>query len=546
MASKEPDFDIILKDLGGFGRYQIMNYCLIFVPIMFSAVYNAQYVFSAGAVDYRCTVPECESSPPEWDTGEWGSWALGAGRCERRRTLAPGGVCAPATFHENLTQACDAWLYGNQDTIVAEFDLACQEWKRTLVGTIHSAGLFAALPLTGYISDTFGRRTAFVLTAVSASVMGLIRSFSSSYSMYLVFEFLDATLGSGVYSTGFILALEMVGLNQRVLGGNMISSAFAIGQVLLALVAWAIPYWRTLTRVLYAPSLLFIFYYFIVEESVRWLLSKGKKKEAARIIYKAAAINRKELSPESIKQLSEDPTPTPNISIINGVTTSIPIDETPQRSLFSQVLRSRIIISRLFICSFWWITVTFIYYGLSINSVSLAGNSYVNYILTALVEIPGYALSVLTLDRFGRKSAIMTSFFVCGTALIALPFIPNVAVMKSLTMVSKLCISMTFASIYIYTIELFPTQGRSSLIGFCSMIGRIGSLSAPQTPLVVDGVHGVAAVPGVRRDGGLLRRAHAAHARDAAPATARHHPTGGSDGGRPAHAQANRHYRGLA
>ncbi|KAI8422059.1 hypothetical protein MSG28_009956 [Choristoneura fumiferana] len=69
---------------------------------------------------HRCTVPECESSPPEWDTGEWGSWALGAGRCERRRTLAPGGVCAPATFHENLTQACDAWLYGNQDTIVAE------------------------------------------------------------------------------------------------------------------------------------------------------------------------------------------------------------------------------------------------------------------------------------------------------------------------------------------------------------------------------------------------------------------------------------------
>ncbi|XP_073955325.1 organic cation transporter protein-like isoform X4 [Choristoneura fumiferana] len=487
MASKEPDFDIILKDLGGFGRYQIMNYCLIFVPIMFSAVYNAQYVFSAGAVDYRCTVPECESSPPEWDTGEWGSWALGAGRCERRRTLAPGGVCAPATFHENLTQACDAWLYGNQDTIVAEFDLACQEWKRTLVGTIHSAGLFAALPLTGYISDTFGRRTAFVLTAVSASVMGLIRSFSSSYSMYLVFEFLDATLGSGVYSTGFILALEMVGLNQRVLGGNMISSAFAIGQVLLALVAWAIPYWRTLTRVLYAPSLLFIFYYFIVEESVRWLLSKGKKKEAARIIYKAAAINRKELSPESIKQLSEDPTPTPNISIINGVTTSIPIDETPQRSLFSQVLRSRIIISRLFICSFWWITVTFIYYGLSINSVSLAGNSYVNYILTALVEIPGYALSVLTLDRFGRKSAIMTSFFVCGTALIALPFIPNelLWLQTCLTMLGKLAISMTFSSIYIYTSELFPTSARHSLLGFCSMIGRIGSILAPMTPLLM-------------------------------------------------------------
>lgn len=248
---------------------------------------------------------------------------------------------------------------------------------------------------------------------------------SISFSLCLFSDFESEVADDYDAHCYLIAALEMVGLNQRVLGGNMISSAFAIGQVILALVAWAIPYWRTLTRVLYAPSLLFIFYYFIVEESVRWLLSKGKKKEAARIIYKAAAINKKELSPESIKQLSENPTPTPNISTINGVTTSIPIDEPPQRSLFSQVLRSRIIISRLFICSFWWITVTFIYYGLSINSVSLAGNSYVNYILTALVEIPGYALSVLTLDRFGRKSAIMTSFFVCGSALIALPFIPN-------------------------------------------------------------------------------------------------------------------------
>lgn len=51
----------------------------------------------------------------------------------------------------------------------------------------------------------FGRRTAFVLTAVSAAVMGLIRSFSPNYIMYMVFEFLDATLGSGVYSSGFIL-----------------------------------------------------------------------------------------------------------------------------------------------------------------------------------------------------------------------------------------------------------------------------------------------------------------------------------------------------
>lgn len=209
----------------------------------------------------------------------------------------------------------------------------------------------------------------------------------------------------------------MMGLNRRVLGGNIISCTFAIGQAIVALMAWAIPQWRTLTRVIYAPSVLFIFYFFLIEESARWLLSKGKKKEAARIIFKAAAVNKIKLSAETVRQLTEENTPENSKGPQEY--------KVKQPSLGLQVLRSRVLMVRLVICSFWWITVTFIYYGLSINSVSLAGNSYVNYILTALVEIPGYCISVFTLDRFGRKSSIMASFFVCGISLVCLPFIPQ-------------------------------------------------------------------------------------------------------------------------
>ncbi|KAL0880492.1 hypothetical protein ABMA27_002900 [Loxostege sticticalis] len=479
------DLDSILAELGQFGRYQIKNYCFILIPIMFSAVYNGQYIFAAAAMNYRCKVPECEASPPQLSTNGWGVWALpeSGGRCDRLKPI--GDTCSPESFHMNQTITCDAWVYESGDTIVAEFDLACQEWRRTLVGTIHSVGLFAALPLTSYVSDTWGRRTAFVLTAVCAGIMGLIRSFSPNYIMYLAFEFLDATLGSGVYSSGFILALEMVGLNRRVLGGNIISSFFALGQVFLALVAWGIPYWRTLTRVLYAPSLLFIFYFFVIEESVRWLLSKGKKKEAARIIFKAAKTNNKKLSPESVKQLTEE-TPQEETKPTQPEIHQI-VPEEKAQSLTMQVLKSKIMISRLLICSFWWITVTFIYYGLSINSVSLAGNMYVNYILTCLVEIPGYCVSVITLDRFGRKGSIMTAFFICGISLVALPFVPDdmIWLMTSLNMLGKLCISMAFSSIYIYTSELFPTTARHRLLGMCSMFGRIGSIVAPQTPLLM-------------------------------------------------------------
>lgn len=204
---------------------------------------------------------------------------------------------------------------------------------------------------------------------------------------------------------------------------------FAMGQVFLALVAWAVPDWRRLTRILYAPSILFVIYVFFVEESVRWLLSKGRKKDAATIIFKVASMNKKKLTPETIKQLNDETEILPQHRELNAEHASDSVDagqlKPKERTLGMQVLRSRILMTRVCICSFWWITVTLTYYGLSINSVSLAGNMYVNFILTALVEIPGYVMSVLTLDWIGRKKSIMTAFTICGLSLIGLAVTPS-------------------------------------------------------------------------------------------------------------------------
>lgn len=197
------------------------------------------------------------------------------------------------------------------------------------------------------------------------------------------------------------------------------ASGFAIGQALLAVSAWLMPDWRSRTLVTYAPSILFIFYCFCLEESVRWLISKNRKDEAAEIIFKAAQVNGKELSPAAIRHLK---TESVGVSVMD-LKQKLP--QPKERSLASQVLHSRVMLSRIFVCSFWWMSVTFIYYGLSINSVSLAGNKYTNYVLVSLVEIPGYAISMLTLDKFGRKSSIITALFLCGAALVILPFLPS-------------------------------------------------------------------------------------------------------------------------
>lgn len=55
----------------------------------------------------------------------------------------------------------------------------------------------------------------------------------------------------------------------------------------------------------------------------------------------------------------------------------------------------------------------------------------------------------------------------------------------ALFFLGKLAITFAFNSMYVFSAELFPTRVRSSALGACSLLGRLGSILAPQTPLLV-------------------------------------------------------------
>ena len=54
-----------------------------------------------------------------------------------------------------------------------------------------------------------------------------------------------------------------------------------------------------------------------------------------------------------------------------------------------------------------WSVINLCYYGLTMNSVNLNGDLFINTILGVLIEAPGYLLAMLTMDRFGRKPILV-------------------------------------------------------------------------------------------------------------------------------------------
>lgn len=209
-------------------------------------------------------------------------------------------------------------------------------------------------------------------------------------------------------------AIELLGQDKRVLTTAFLGIVLVLGGLSFALLAKTFHYWRTFILVVYPPSLLFLTYIYFLPESIRWLLSKGRKEEAVEIIMKAAKMNNVTLSEETMRQLSDEKTPVQEKK-----------DAKEQEGLWIQVLRSPIIMTRLAICSWWWITCTFVFYGLAINSVSLAGDKYTNYMLVVSVEVIAVVTNALVLDRIGRKKTLLVAYVVCGFACVAITFVPD-------------------------------------------------------------------------------------------------------------------------
>ncbi|XP_053614538.1 organic cation/carnitine transporter 2-like isoform X2 [Plodia interpunctella] len=353
-----------------------------------------------------------------------------------------------------------------------EFNLACEDWKPTLVGTVHSFGNMLGMLLQGQISDRFGRKTAAVFAGSMGAVLGLSKSFATSFWFYIVLEGLEAAIGDAL-SPMFMMSIEIVEKKKAVLFQMILLNCYTSGLIIMPLIAWSVPYWRNFLRVIYAPTIIILTYSFYLDESIRWLFSKGKRKEAIKLIEKVAIKNDVKIDTVMLEKLHNIDEETKN--------------DLKHKALLLKTFQSRIMVQRFLVCILYWFTITLINYGMMVSAVFIDGNKYLNFSLLMTMDIFSNIFYWLVLSKYKRKIPLIISFIIGGIFCICQPFVPKSYAWIGLVLYMAFEMLATFSSnvVYIYTSELFPTYTRNSIHSLCSAIGRIGSLLGPQTPLMI-------------------------------------------------------------
>ncbi|KAF2296995.1 hypothetical protein GH714_014224 [Hevea brasiliensis] len=88
-------------------------------------------------------------------------------------------------------------------------------------------------------------------------------------------------------------------------------------------------------------------------------------------------------------------------------------------------------------------------------------------------ELPGLLLSVVIVDRFGRKPAMTIMFILAWVFLLPLVFSQSAILTTGLLFGARMFSMGTFTVACIYAPELYPTSVRSTGAGVASAMGRL-------------------------------------------------------------------------
>ncbi|KAM7307362.1 putative sugar transporter [Ixodes scapularis] len=194
---------------------------------------------------------------------------------------------------------CDSWEFDSDargSYVVQDFSLICdRSWGLPMSTSIFMVGAMCSLSISGPLADRIGRKPLIQFSVVVAQLCGIVILFSQLFHTFLAMRFLLGAATFTLASTSYVLVIEVMAPDFRLLYGMAVLMGHAVGSVTTACLGWFNVQWRNIQIVGMLPALLLLRVITSLSESPRWLLAKGSTEEAEAVIMRAANMNGENL-----------------------------------------------------------------------------------------------------------------------------------------------------------------------------------------------------------------------------------------------------------
>ncbi|XP_031201165.1 solute carrier family 22 member 14 isoform X4 [Mastomys coucha] len=467
-AKRDDKFASVMGAIGEFGTFQWRLVALTFIPSILSTFFMFSHHFLLTAQRPYCNTSWILEVGPNLTEDEQLNLTLPRAPNGSFLTClmyipVPWDLDSIIHFGLNYTETCKfGWIYpfAHTHSLINEFDLVCgNEPYKENGQTVFMSGILTGSLLFGFLSDKLGRYPIILLSLLGFLIFGFGTAFVSSFYQYLFFRFFVAQASVGYAICSVSLVMEWLVGEHRAQAVILQHCFLTIGVIFLTGLAYKVDHWRLLCLLGGMPMFPLICNIWVLRESPRWLMVRGKVEEAKKVLCYAAEVNKKTIP---LNLLNEIPG--------KKVTKASILDFYTNHHLFKVVLAMGCV----------WFTVSYISFTLSLKLNDFGLDIYFVQVVPSILAVPARLCCVILLEYFGRKWTLNLTLFLLTFTCLFLLFLPQELKSTVILMLVLAEFSMagTVSIFFIYTAELLPTVLRSTGLGMVSLAWAAGAISS--------------------------------------------------------------------
>ena len=406
------------------------------------------------------------------------------------------------------------WLQGvalTLPSLSAEFGVSETEVRYTTLALF--LGLCIGASFWGVASDVVGRRLAFNFTLMFAGIFGLAAGGGPSwYGVCALYACLGLGVGGNLPVDGALFLEFLPGANNNLL--TLLSAFWSFGQLIASLFAWAfIPNfscpadanpctkdqnwgWRYLVLTLGAITFVMFlcrFLLFHLFESPKYLLSRGRQREAVAVVHGIAHWNKTKtwLSEDILDQVggkSEEivSTKMSSMQIIKNSLGKFSGDR------IAPLFKDKKMGLTIVLLWFQWTTIGMGYplfnaflpqYLANSGSAQPTSTSvtYRNYAITSICGCPGSLIAyyLVNVPFLGRKKTMVIGTALTGVFVFLFTLSGDPDFQLAFSCLEACFQQIMYGVLYAYTPEVIPAPNRGTGSGISSFLNRLAGLCAP-------------------------------------------------------------------